>query len=82
MAGQGQRRACEFRTTHVQPDDAIKTVALQRALHGTGGWAVRGLPLAPRLFPFRFSLQHPLLSFLFSRENSVEIVKFWALSRV
>ena len=33
-------------------------------------------------FPFLFSLQHPLFSSLFSRENSVEIVKFWALSRV
>ena len=33
-------------------------------------------------FPFLFSLQPPLFSSLFSRENSVEIVKFWALSRV
>ena len=36
----------------------------------------------PVCFPFLFSLQHPLFSSLFSRENSVEIVKFWALSRV
>ena len=33
----------------------------------------------PVCFPFLFSLQHPLFSSLFSRENSVEIVKFWAL---
>ena len=36
----------------------------------------------PVSFPFLFSLQHPLFSALFSRKNSVEIVKFWALSRV
>jgi len=30
----------------------------------------------PSLFPFLFSLQHPLFSSLFSRENSVEIVNF------
>ena len=36
----------------------------------------------PVCFPFLFSLQHPLFSFLFSRDNSVEIVNFWALSRV
>ena len=44
-------------------------------------WAVRGLPLAPRLF-FPFLSTCTLFSSLFSRENSVEIVKFWALSRV
>ena len=36
----------------------------------------------PVSFPFLFSLQHPLFSSLFSRENSVEIVNFLALSRV
>jgi len=36
-----------------------------------GAWAVRGLPLAPRLFSFPFSLQDSF------SENSVEIVKFW-----
>ena len=36
----------------------------------------------PVCFPFLFSLQHPLFSSLFSRENCVEIVKFLALSRV
>ena len=35
----------------------------------------------PVSFPFLFSLQHPLFSSLFSRENCVEIVKFLALSR-
>ena len=36
----------------------------------------------PVCFPFLFSLQHPLFSSLFSRENCVEIVNFLALSRV
>ena len=35
----------------------------------------------PVCFPFLFSLLHPLFPSLFSRENSVEIVKLWALSR-
>ena len=48
----------------------------------TGVWVSLVSEARAKLRIFNFFLQHPLFSSLFSRENSVEIVKFWALSRV